>query len=95
MAVLVGRARIDCSTPDILLCSTSQGAEATFPLDDPARQLNRWRLVWDHARLVGKFVAAIDLSIAKNVTARLVDATTVNPVPPTRPPTPRTPRRHV
>ena len=96
MAGVVDITRIDISTPGVLQCSTSQGAEATLPLENLVQQLNRWRLAWDHARDRGRFMAAIDLSISKNVPTRQVDASSVNPPPPKKKSKPsQTPRRHV
>ncbi|MBC8002753.1 MAG: FtsQ-type POTRA domain-containing protein [Opitutaceae bacterium] len=95
MSGVVDITRIDVSTPGVLQCYTSQGAEATLPLDNLGQQLNRWRLAWDHARERGRFIASIDLSISKNVPTRQVDASSVNPPPPKKSKPSRTPRRHV
>ena len=96
MSGVVEIIRIDVSTPGVLQCYTSQGTEATLPLENFGQQLNRWRLALDHARDHGKFIAAIDLSISKNVPTRQVDATTVNPPPIKKKSKPsQTPKRHV
>ena len=96
MSGVVDIARIDVSMSEVLQLYTSQGAEATLPLDNFAQRLNRWRLAWDHARDRGRFMAAIDLSISKNVPTRQVDASSVNPPPPQKKSKPsQTPRRHV
>lgn len=96
MSGVVEIIRIDVSTPGVLLCYTSQGTEATLSLENFGQQLNRWRLVWDHSRTQGRLIAAIDLSISKNVPTRQMDATTVNPPPIKKKSKPsQTPRRHV
>lgn len=95
MSGVVDITRIDVSTPEVLQCYTSQGAEATLPLENFGRQLNRWRLAWDHAREKGRFMAAIDLSITKNVPTRQVDAGSVNPPPAKKSKPSQIPRRHV
>jgi len=85
--------RVDVSTPEILVATTSTGSEITFAAHrDFDTQLRRWRAVQDVATQQGKAIATLDVSISQNLPARWVEASTV-PAPPAKPAKPAPYRR--
>jgi cell division septal protein FtsQ len=85
--------RVDVSTPEILVATTSTGSEITFAAQrDFDTQLRRWRAVQDVATQQGKAIATLDVSISQNLPARWVEASTV-PAPPAKPVKPAPYRR--
>ncbi len=82
MVGLADLARIDISSPGVLIATTGQGSEVTFALTDFERQLKRWRLVHDRCLAEGKGIAALDLAVPSNIPARTVDARAVVPIAP-------------
>jgi cell division septal protein FtsQ len=93
MADLVTIQDIDVSIPNLLLISTLDGAFITFGLTDFDAQINRWQLVFDHARRNGKAISSLDLSVSNNVPVTWLEASLA---PPPKPKPPRaTRKRHV
>jgi cell division septal protein FtsQ len=74
--------RINVSYPEILLVTTSQGAEITFSLSRFDTQLRRWRLVYDKYAGWSKAISSLDLSISNNCPVKYVAANTVQPIVP-------------
>ena len=58
---------IDLTRPGLLQVTSGEGAQITFGAVHLARQLRRWRAVYDYAKRSGKQLASLDLSISKNV----------------------------
>jgi cell division septal protein FtsQ len=93
MAGLVELRRINVSSLDTLLVTTEQGSEITFGADDPARQLRRWREIFDQAQLLGHGIASVDLAVANSIPVRWLEANAAPPVS-AKPPKPtRTTRK--
>ena len=82
MAGQVDLKSIDLSLPQVLLVTTRQGNEITFPLESLDKHLRRWRTVHDFARQESKAIATLDLSVANNVPARWQEAGTAPAAPP-------------
>lgn len=82
MAGLVDVRWVDLSSPEMMTVSTGQGCKVMFGTAHIELQLRRWRAAHDYARLQGKSLATLDLSVANNVPYTLVDASAVAPVPP-------------
>jgi cell division septal protein FtsQ len=82
MAGLVDLQIIDVSSPDILQVTTSQKSKITFSIQDPDRQLARWREIYNQGQRLGKAISTLDLSVPNNIPACFVDAGAVPPVNP-------------
>lgn len=67
MAGLVQLQRIDVSSPQVVVVTTTQGSEITFGLDSLPQQLARWREIYDLGRQTNKTIASADLAVANNV----------------------------
>ncbi len=76
---LVDLARIDLSSPDILLVTTGQGSELTFAMDHFDTQLKRWRSIFETGVRAGKSIASLDLSITNNLPVLWMDTGTNAP----------------
>jgi cell division protein FtsQ len=95
MAGLVNVRRIDVSTPAVLVATTEQGSEITFGLDDFARQLRRWREIYDAAQRMNKSIASLNLAVPDNIPVRWLDGGAI-PVSTPKPAKPaRTWKSHV
>jgi cell division protein FtsQ len=95
MAGLVDLQRIDVSAPEVLVATTLQGSEITFGLDDFARQLRRWREIYDAGQRLNKTIAALNLAVPDNIPVRWM-AGSVLPVSTPKPARPaRTLQNHV
>jgi cell division protein FtsQ len=81
MSGLAELKRIDVSSPQILVTTTSQGSEITFGLEDMAQQLRRWREVFDLCQNSGKAIATLDLAVTNNIPLRFLEASAVPPGP--------------
>jgi hypothetical protein len=93
MADLVTIQEIDVSIPNLLLVSTLEGAFITFGLADFDVQINRWHLVFEHARRSSKAISSLDLSVSNNVPVTWLEASLL---PPPKPKPPRaTRKKHV
>ena len=95
MADLVTVRDVDVSIPNLLLVSTFEGAFVTFGLADFERQINRWQLVFEHARRSGKAVSSLDLSVSNNVPVTWIEASLAPPTPVKPPKATRSRKRHV
>jgi len=82
MAGLVDLQIIDVTSPDILQVTTSQKSIITFSIQDPDRQLARWREIYNQGQRLGKAISTLDLSVPNNIPACFVDAGAVPPVSP-------------
>jgi cell division septal protein FtsQ len=82
MSGLLDLRRVDVSSPEILLVTTSQGNEITFSIQDLDRQLRRWREIYDQGQKLNKAIATLDLSVPNNIPARWTEASAVPPVTP-------------
>ena len=82
MSGLLDLTKVDVSSPDILVATTSQGAEVTFGLEDLERQLRRWREIYDQGLKISKAVATLDLSVPNNIPATWVDPASLPPIMP-------------
>jgi len=80
MAGLVELRRINVGAADTLLVTTEQGSEITFGGDDPARQLRRWREIFDQAQRTGHAIAGLDLAVANSIPVRWLEASAAPPV---------------
>lgn len=67
MAGLADLRYVDVSTPGVLVASTAQGSQITFSPDQPERQLQRWRLIFDYGRSRQQMIASANLAVANNV----------------------------
>ena len=67
MAGLVQLQRIDVSSSQVVVATTTQGSEITFGLDNLPQQLARWREIYDLGRQMNKTIASADLAVANNV----------------------------
>ncbi len=85
--------RIDVSSPDVLVVTTSQGSQITFALSDLERQVRRWQAVFDQGRRLSKVLATLDLAVTNNVPATWLDAGSLPPETPKRSKTSR--KKHV
>jgi cell division protein FtsQ len=81
MAPLVDLLRIDVSAPDVLVVTTVQQNEITFPPADFERQLNRWFLVYSEGQTKARQIASLDLSVPDYVPLRWFDSAVVPPLP--------------
>ena len=95
MAGLADLSRIDLSGQNVLLVTTSQGGEITFGLENPERQLRRWRAVYDYARDHGRQIATLDLSVTNNSPVLWLETNQVPVLPPLSLKTSRTRSKHV
>ena len=85
---------VDVSIPNLMLVSTLEGSFVTFGLSDFEAQINRWQLVYDHARRHSKAISSLDLSVSNNVPVTWLEASLMPPSPP-KPPKARTKKKHV
>lgn len=74
--------RVNVAAPEVLVVTTSQGAEVTFSLNKFDTQFRRWRQIYDYFQKKGNAIAKIDLSVSNYLPVHLVAANTVQPVPP-------------
>ncbi|MGD0350406.1 MAG: FtsQ-type POTRA domain-containing protein [Verrucomicrobiota bacterium] len=89
MAGLVDLQHIDVSAPGVLVATTEQGGEITFGLDNFARQLRRWREIYDAGQRLNKAIASLNLAVPDNIPVRWMDGgavpgSTPKPVRPAR-----------
>ena len=80
MAGLVELRRINVSSPETLLVTTEQGSEITFGVNDAARQLRRWREIFDQAQLLGHGIASMDLAVENSIPVRWLEASAAPPI---------------
>lgn len=85
--------RIDVSSPEVLLVTTSQGSEITFPLTELEHHLRRWHAAFDLGNRLSKVVASLDLAVTNNVPVTWLEASSLPPETPKRHKPPR--KKHV
>ena len=90
MCGLTDLRKIDVSQPGVITATTAQGSEITFGLQDPDRQLRRWRQIYDWGFRQGKSIASLDLSLENDIPVNWVMAnaaqeTNPKPVKPSKP----------
>jgi cell division septal protein FtsQ len=73
MAGLAELQRIDVSSPNVVVVTTTQGSEITFSLDNLQQQLARWREIYDLGPRMNKSIASADLAVANNVPVHWTD----------------------
>ncbi|MDB6109749.1 MAG: putative cell division protein FtsQ [Pedosphaera sp.] len=95
MSGLLDLRRVDVSSPEILLVTTSQANEITFSIQDLDRQLRRWREIYDQGQKLNRAIATLDLSVPNNIPARWTEASAVPPIPPRIKNPPHTRKRNV
>ncbi len=93
MAGLADLRYVDVSGLGVLVAATGQGSQITFGLDDPDRQLRRWRQIYDYGRSRQESIAAANLAVANNVPVHYLNLAATAPVPPTKVVKPFKPRR--
>jgi hypothetical protein len=92
---VVDLACIDLMTPEILQVTTGQGSKVTLALNNPEKQLRRWRAVYDYGIKSGKAIASLDLSVTNNLPVYWVEASQVPPPKPILQKPPRLKKKHV
>ncbi len=65
---------IDISSADVLEVTTQQGAKITFPVSGLARQLRRWREIYELGQRLGRTIASVDLAVSDNIPVRWANA---------------------
>lgn len=61
---------IDISAPEVLEVTTQKGTRITFPVSEPAKQLRRWRQIYELGQRLGRTIASIDLAVSDNIPVR-------------------------
>lgn len=81
-AKVVDVKRIDISSPEVLVVTTSQQGEITFRNTDLEQQILRWHEITLAGQRQGKALAWLDLAISNNIPARWIEASIVPPATP-------------
>ena len=87
--------RIDVSSAQVLVVTTSQGSEITLKLGDLDRQLLRWQRVQEECQKYNKSIATLDLAVTENTPLRMQEASVVPPSTPRTAKPPRNKRKNV
>ena len=74
MATAVDLKRVEVSSPEVLITTTSQGGEVTFGLQDFESQLLRWRDIYEKSLRYNQAIATLDLAVTNNTPMRLIAA---------------------
>ena len=82
MASALDLKRVDVSSPEVLIATTSQGSEITFGMQNLDQQLLRWRDIYEQGRRFNQAIATLDLAVTNNTPVRLT-AASLQPNPPT------------
>ena len=90
MSTVVDLKRVDVSSPEVMVATTSRGSEITFTTQDIDQQLLRWREIYEKGMRYNRDIATLDLAVTNNIPARWMEASLEPPQPPRR--TPKTPR---
>jgi hypothetical protein len=80
---------------EVLPGQLRRGTQVIFGLDGFDRQMRRWRSIHEHAGVIGRDLAWLDLSVTNNLPARWMESTNVVVPPPRAPKPPRPAKRHV
>jgi cell division septal protein FtsQ len=67
MSGLADLRQMDVSAPGVILVTTAQGSQITFGLQEPDRQLRRWRQIYDWGFRQGKTIATLDLAVENDI----------------------------
>jgi len=67
MSGLADLRQLDVSAPGVILATTAQGSQITFGLQEPDRQLRRWRQIYDWGFRQGKTIATLDLALENDI----------------------------
>ncbi len=59
--------QLDVSAPGVILATTVQGSQITFGLQQPDRQLRRWRQIYDWGFQQRKTIATLDLALENDI----------------------------
>lgn len=86
MATVVELKRVDVTSPEVLIATTSQGSEITFGTQEIDQQLLRWRDIYEQGRRYNQAIVALDLAVTNNTPVRLTAASLQQNPPPTRKP---------
>jgi hypothetical protein len=70
--------QLDVSAPGVIQATTAQGCQVTFGLQDPDRQLRRWRQIYDWGFQQRKTIATLNLALENDIPVNWVLA---NPTP--------------
>jgi len=62
--------QVDISETGVLHVTTVQGMELSFRIDDFARQLRRWRQIFDYGLSLNKSIAYADFTVTNNIPVR-------------------------
>ncbi len=95
MAGWVDVRRVDVGSPEVLVVTTGQGSEITLGLENPERQLLRWRSIYDEAQKKGFAISQLDLAVTNNIPARWLEASAVPPATPKQPKVFKVRKKHV
>lgn len=87
--------RINVSSPEVLVVTTSQGSEVTFGLAGLEQQLRRWGDIFDLGQKMNKAIASLDLAVTNNIPARWIEASAVPPAAPKSAKSSRSKKNHV
>jgi len=86
MSTVVDLKRVDVTSPEVLIATTSQGSEITFGMQQIDQQLLRWRDIYEQGRRYNQAIIALDLAVTNNTPVRLTAASLQQNPPPTRKP---------
>jgi len=81
MASVLDLKRVDVTSPEVLITTTSQGSEITFGLQDLDQQLLRWREIYEKGMHYNRAIASLDLAVTNNTPARWMEASLQPPAP--------------
>jgi len=95
MSGLAELLRIDVSSPQVVVVTTSQGSEITFGLDNFPQQLARWREIYDLGRQMNKAIASADLAVANNIPVHWTEMVSAPGTAPENPNTQNSRRKNV
>lgn len=70
MAGLVDVRYLDVASPGVIRMTTGQGGQITFGLENPGRQLRRWREIYDFGLQRQRAIASANLAVDNNVPVR-------------------------
>jgi len=85
MSTVVDLKRVDVSSPEVLIATTSRGSEITFAMQDIDQQLLRWREIYEKGIRYNRDIATLDLAVTNNIPARWMEASLEPPQPPRKP----------
>jgi len=81
MATVVDLKKVDVSSPEVLIATTTRGSEITFAAQDIDQQLLRWREIYEKGIRYNRDIATLDLAVSNNIPARWMEASLEAPEP--------------